>query len=421
MPPSAEVTQLRAELASGGFATTPDAQPISDELFALGQALFFDKLLSGNMDVSCSTCHLPSFAGGDGRTLPSGVHGLNTGPARSAGDIVPRHSPMILNAHLLETAFWDSRVEPLGGGTIRVPGGATLSPAMLAAFTPGLEIAAAQAMFPPTSRGEMRGQLGENDVANLADADFDGIWTTLTARVTGFPAYQVMLDDAYPGVLLADINFAHLANAIAAFEHRGFARFDSPFERFVAGDDAALTTAQLDGALEFFGPGRCDRCHSGPTFTDNDHHNIGMPQFGPGAGDGVSTLDDFGREQVTGNVNDRYRYRTPTLLNVELTGPYGMLGQYADLQDFVQHYRNPSLSLNAWSLAANVPDPALAGTQLANQADVLARLAPQLNGPQGGFNAGAIVEFLRSLTADSARDLSDLVPPTVPSGLPIDG
>lgn len=415
----AQVAQLRFEAGMEGVTTAPPAMSISNELFALGRALFFDKILSGNQDVACSTCHLPSFAGADGRTLPGGVHGVLSGPSRTGGDVVPRNSPSVLNIHLTQTAFWDSRVEMLPGSMLRTP--APLSMAIQAAFTPGLEVLAAQAMFPPTIREEMRGQPGENTIADLADNDVDGVWTALTARVTAIPAYQTLLGDAYPGVLLGDINFGHLANAIAAFEVRGFDRRNSPFQRFLNGDDDALNAAQVQGGLEFFGPGRCVRCHFGPGFSDSLHHNIGLPQFGPGKGDGASTLDDFGREQVTANNAHRYRFRTPTLLNVELTAPYGRLGQYATLMDIVTHYQDPTNALNTYSMAANVSDPALAGTQLSNETDVLADLSPLLQGPQPGFNAGAIVEFLRTLTADNAIDLSNLVPSSVPSGLPIDG
>ncbi|MFT4647549.1 MAG: cytochrome c peroxidase [Glaciecola sp.] len=414
------VGQLQAALAGNGV-TPIDAPPaVSAELFALGQALFFDKIISGNQDVSCATCHLPSISSADGRTLPRGVDGTNLGPARFGGEIVPRNSPALFTLHGAESMFWDARIELLGNGTLVTPAGADLTPAMRAVFLPGIEILAAQAMFPPTSRAEMRGQPTENELADLADADFTGIWSGLMDRLLLVPAYSQLFQSAYPMTGVMDFNFAHAANAIAAFESEGFGRADSAFQRFVAGDTDALTNDQLRGGIEFFGnQADCSRCHSGSTFTDNTFHNTGQPQFGPGKGDGVGSDDDFGREQVTGSIADRYRFRTPTLLNIELTAPYGHVGQYSDLTSMVQHYRNATGELMGYNILEHVTDPDLINTQLANDADVLLTLDGDLQNPQV-FNVQQIVTFLRTLTADSALDMSDLVPVTVPSGLPID-
>src|SRR5215510_13931066 len=86
------VVALRRELSAAGIQPLPDAPVVSDELFALGQALFFDKILSGNQDVACATCHLPQFATSDGRTLASGVGGIGLGPERGLGRNVQRHT-----------------------------------------------------------------------------------------------------------------------------------------------------------------------------------------------------------------------------------------------------------------------------------------------------------------------------------------
>ena len=345
------VQDVRNVLAAEGITPLPATPVVDDDLFALGQALFFDKLLSGNQDVACSTCHLPSFAGADGRTLPNGVGGFGIGPARALGEIIPRNSPSVLNTHLLSSMFWDGRIESAPGGGLSTPAGAALTPAMQAVFSPGLERLAAQAMMPPVSREEMRGAIGENELGDFPDDDFTNVWDGIMDRVLAVPAYVTLFANAYPGTAVVDLNFAHAANAIAGFEARAFARSDSPFERFVAGDDAALTANQLNGALEFYGAAGCDRCHSGNLFTDEQFHNIALPQFGPGKGNGPGGNDDFGRENVTGFNGDHYRFRTPTLLNVELTAPYGHAGQFADLDDFVAHYRNATNSLLGYNIA----------------------------------------------------------------------
>lgn len=415
------VSDFRGVISAQGIAALGAAPSYSQDLLDLGQALFFEKEISGNRDVSCATCHLPSEGAADARTLPSGVGGLGLGAARTAGAIVPRNSPTALNAHLAENAFWDSRVEllPMGGG-LSTPAGAHLTAGMEAVFLPGLEVLAAQAMLPPTSRSEMRGDLGENTIADIADGELTLIWGAIVARLVSFPTYETMFNAAYPGTLTADLNMAHVGNAIAVFEATAFHAVDSPFQRFLEGDDSALSNAALRGGLDFYSNrARCSVCHGGSTFTDGNHHNIGMPQFGPGKGDGLGGDDDFGREQVTGNAVDRYRFRTPTLLNVELSAPYGHVGQFSTLRSMVDHYRNVTASLNNYSIASHVSDPALLGTQVGNQSAVLMGLDMAVSMPLQ-FNVDDMVSFMVALTADDARDLSSAAPATVPSGLGVD-
>lgn len=408
--------ELAGVLQAEGVSAQPAVPTVSDELFALGQALFFDKILSGNNDVSCATCHWPELAGADQRTLPRGVGGINLGVNRSPGDIIPRHSPTVLNAHLLENLFHDGRIE-IDGADLATPAGSAFTAGMRAVFDPQWELLAAQAMFPLTSRQEMRGQNGQNPIANLGDSDFAGIWDGLRDRLVAFTAYQALFLAAYPGLSgIGDIEFEHAANAIGAFEVRAFGLTDSAFERFVGGDDQALTEQQVSGALAFYAPNSCARCHEGSSFTDNSFHNIGLPQFGPGKGDGGSGLDDFGRERVSGQGNDRYGFRTAPLLNIELTAPYGHLGQYDDLRSMVLHYTDTQQFLQNYSILDNVTDSDLTGTLLANTTDIRTRISNRVRNPRN-FDVDAVVAFLQSLTADSARDLSALIPATVPSGL----
>jgi cytochrome c peroxidase len=283
-------------------------------------------------------------------------------------------------------------------------------------------------MLPPVSREEMRGQPGENPLGDLGDGyNSNGgreestaqVWGALTQRLLSIPGYVTLLGEAYPGVPLQDINFAHFGNALAAFEVREFARTDSPFERFVRGDDRALTSAQIKGGLEFFGPAGCVRCHSGSLFSDQEHHNIGLPQLGPGVNP-FTFFDrsDFGRENATGRIEDRFKFRTPSLLNVALTGPYGHAGQFAELRDFVNHYRDAVVSNQQYDIQSNVFDPQLVTTLVPNSQQVLATLDPHLQDPSD-FDVDAVVAFLHALTADDAHSLPEVVPASVPSGLPI--
>jgi len=427
---SLEVAALRDELFVAGVEPIPEPPLVSGALFELGRALFFDKLLSGSQDISCATCHLPGFATGDGRTLSDGVHGLGLGPDRGGGAIVPRNSPALFALHLKRELFWDGRVG-MGANGLVLPAAVALPDPMLATFVPGLEVAGAQAMLPPVSREEMRGEAGDNPLGDLGDGyNSSGgrpegtfaVWDELLERLLAVPEYVRMLQDAYPGLQFQDITFAHFGNAIAAFEARAFARTDSPFERFVRGDDAALTSRQVRGGLVFYGIG-CGACHSGPLLTDQQFHNTGMPQLGPGV-NGFTTLlspvgPDFGRENATGLVEDRYTFRTPSLLNVALTGPWGHAGQFARLEDMVSHYKDIELSAYFYDIQSNVSDPRLVDTRVPNTEAVLATLDPRLRTPLFDFDAELVLEFLRALTDPSVEQLTELVPESVPSGLPV--
>jgi len=424
-----EIDALRNELFIAGVQPLPDAPVVSDELFELGRALFFDKVLSGNQDVSCATCHLPQFGTGDGRNLSDGVHGLGFGPERGGGVIVPRNSPGLFAVHLRSDLFWDGRVSQDAAGAVAMPAAVELTDAMRATFTPGLETAAAQAMLPPVSREEMRGAAGENPLGDLGDGynspngrpdSTMQVWVELTERLLAIPEYVAMLRAAYPGVAIQDFTFAHAGNAIAAFETRAFARTDSPFQRFVRGDDTALTRREVIGALTFYGVG-CGSCHSGSLLTDDQHHNTGLPQIGPGSN--LFTVfgpvgPDFGHENATGRVEDRYTFRTPSLLNVELTAPYGHAGQFQKLGDMVAHYEDVELSNLNYDIQANVFDPRIVTARVPNTEAVLATLDPRVQA-RLDFDEKLVVEFLESLTDRSARRLSDLVPARVPSGLPV--
>ncbi len=416
---------LRNVITIQNLQPVPDAPVLPTELVELGRALYFDKEISGNRDVSCATCHLMSQMGSDGRTLPAGVGGAGVGPTRTAGSIVPRHSPMNLNSHHGRAMFWDGRVElgpPMGGGppVLTTPAGAAMDATITGVFRPGLETLAAQAILPPTSRGEMRGEVGENELGDIADNEFALIWDAIVDRLVSFPTYVTMFQDAYPGLAMGDIHIGHVGNALAAFQAVELHAADSPYQAFLDGDDGAMTAAQLRGALEFFDPAsRCTVCHSGPFFSDFNFHNIGMPQFGPGKGNGVGLDDDFGRENASGLGGDRYRFRTPSLLNVELTGPYGHAGQFSTLRSIVDHYRNVSNSLNDYDIMDHVSDANLVGTQVANQPQVLAVLDPAVSGPIQ-FNVDEVTTFMSALTATRALNLDDIVPTSVPSGLSID-
>lgn len=227
-----------------------------------------------------------------------------------------------------------------------------------------------------------------------------------------------MFEAAYPGERFEQMTFAHAANAIAAFEVAGFEAIDSPLQRFLRGDAFALSGLELEGAQAFF-RSDCDQCHEGPQLSDFDHHNTALAQLGPGKGHGPDGNDNFGREGVTGDPDDRYRFRTTPLHNVELTGPYGHAGQLQDLEDVVDHYDDAEDELADWQIRDHIDDPSLWDTVVNNRAAIARRIAPELRRNRNVRDEEAIVAFLLAMTDPGSLDQSHLIPDSVPSGLPV--
>jgi len=419
-PPTDTATpRLIRELAAvRGIVPLEKPAPVRPELVHLGQALAFDKILSGNHDVSCTSCHLPAFSTSDGRNLSIGAGGSGFGPARTHPDgaLIARNSPPMFNLSTLRHMFWDGRVEVDEGGHFETPAGAQLTPEMTSVFEFGA--LSAQPMFPVLSRAEMRGASG-NELDDIPDDSARLIWSALMKRLGDIPEYRTLFEAAYPGVNFDDMNFAYASNAIAGFIVDRMSFNDTPWDRFLAGDDQALSPAQLQGA-ETFMVAKCSICHDGATFSDDKFHDVAVVQVGPGEGNGASLTDDFGRMNVTGSPADKYLFRTTPLRNVELTAPYGHDGAYTTLREFVEHYSesdkklmefDPSelnASLQATLLTSNKPDI------LANRDTLLTGvvLTPEV--------VDQLLAYMSALTDDAARDLSGIIPAKVPSGLPVD-
>ncbi len=420
-----------ADYHNGGVAN--DAQ------VELGKHLFFDKILSGNLNTSCATCHHTLADTGDGLSLPVGEGGFGLGVSRNTGygddaihERVPRNAPPVFNlgAREFTLMFHDGRImqdaaHPSG---FQSPAGDAL-PA-------GLENAlAVQAMFPVTSAAEMAGQPGENEQADAVAAGNlagpGGVWDQLADKLRAIPEYVDLFMAAYPDIRsAADISYVDAANAIAAFEATAWRFDDSPFDRFLRGDKRSMSPAARRGMRIFYGKGNCASCHSGKFQTDHDFHAIAMPQIGPGKGDNLAGysdgLDDFGRERVTGNPGDRFRFRTLTLRNVALTAPYGHAGAYNTLEAVVRHHLDPVNSLHNYDQAQSMlPSRAdLDELDFVVMNDVARRgaiadaneLSPvKLNDRQ----VSDLIEFLHALTDRAAIDLRSDTPASVPSGLPL--
>lgn len=411
---AAEVRRLTAGRGIGPLARPA---PIRPELVRLGQALAFDKILSGNKDIACMTCHLPRFATGDGRSLSigQGATGLGSDRVHPTGAFIARNAPPAFNLFAHKTLFWDGRVAIDDAGRLITPAEQRITPHMQAAFEFGA--LSALPLFPVLSREEMRGDPG-NELGDIKDKEAQQVWRALMKRLGAIPEYRRMFEAAYPGTKFQSMSFAHASNAIAGFLLERFTFNDSPWDRFLAGDDEALTEVELRGAKNFM-EARCSVCHNGPAFTDNLFHNVAVAQVGPGAGDGPTGRDDFGRIRVTGQAADRYAFRTPPLRNVALTGPWGHDGAFTDLRAFIDHYSESDLKLRAFT--DDHLEPLLRGTMLPTVEDILATRDPLLEGVS--FPPEVVDEvtaFMGALTDPAALAASGVVPTRVPSGLPID-
>jgi cytochrome c peroxidase len=399
--------------------------PVQDPaLVELGRALMFDPILSGNRDVACATCHHPATHEGDGLSLAIGTGGSGLGPGRTPGpgrQFVARNAPSLLNDGLgLFYLFWDGRLSNFLVGPPPPPVAASVAPGVS-------NLLAAQAMLPVINRREMRGEPGDRDVfgapnelAQFADSDSTAIRQAILRRLLAIPEYVAKFTAAYPGTSAGQLRFEHAATALAAFEMQALTRTDSPFDRYLSRDDAALTTQQKRGGRLFFGKAQCSTCHNGPLLGANGFANAGVPQLGPGSA--TTPPLDRGRADLPKQQFYEFAFRVAPLRNVELTPPYMHDGAFPTLEAVVRHYNDVPLALRTYD--ASQLDPALRATYHGDAAtidsvlrtlDFRVRTRLQLTDSE----MGDLVAFLKSLTDPSARNLSTLVPPAVPSGLPV--
>ncbi len=276
------------------LASLPVSGPNIDEAKAeLGRLLFWDPILSGRKDVACATCHLPEFGYADGIARSQGVGAGGRGPARTAGNSeIKRNSPGVLN-----TIF-----NGINGSGIYDPNEAPM-------FWDNRETSLVrQAAGPVHSFEEMRGDVPDDQIESIVEA-----------RLQNIPDYV----DAF-AVVYGDkkITFEQVTDAIAAFESTLVAT-NSRFDQWMRGDSTALEDNELRGMANFVDVG-CADCHSGPAFSDFELHVVGVPDIeGP---------EDVG----AGN----FEFRTPSLRQLSLTGPYFHGGQAETLDDVLNFYQS---------------------------------------------------------------------------------
>ncbi|HSO73647.1 MAG TPA: cytochrome c peroxidase [Blastocatellia bacterium] len=332
----------------------PKDNPMTAAKVELGRKLFFDPRLSADGTISCATCHDPARAFADGKRVAEGIRGRR-------GE---RNSPTLLNAMFNASQFWDGRAGSLEE----------------------------QAGMPLTNPDEM-GNASHDEVI---------------ARLAAIPEYVKEFHGAFSAAPSIDL----FARAIASFE-RSLVSGNSPLDRYLAGDINALSDSARNGLMLFRSKARCGVCHSFnqafaafatfPFLTDTNYRNTGVAanyrEFDPLGRQAMTAARDesgaalrelarreraseLGRFLVTGNVLDIGAFRTPSLRNVELTAPYFHDGSVDTLAEVVRFYVKGGIAnpTRDWQLEPVALDES-------EQRD--------------------IVEFLKSLTSDDARRLSE--------------
>ncbi|MCB9553473.1 MAG: cytochrome c peroxidase [bacterium] len=251
----------------------PVPEIVDPKKVELGRLLYHDLRLSADRTVSCATCHPLERGGVDGRRFSTGVGGQQ-------GTI---NSPTVFNAALHFALFWDARAR------------------------------------------DVRDQIG----GPITDPREMGMtWPAVVAVIGGDAEYQKRFADIYDGITEASVRDA-LGTFIETLLTPG-----APFDRWLAGDEDALTPDQREGYRRFKSFG-CVACHHGVAIGGNMIQTFGV------MGDyfvdrGGVTPADLGRFNVTGREEDRHRFKVPSLRNVALTAPYFHDGSAADLAQAVR-------------------------------------------------------------------------------------
>lgn len=262
---------------------------------ALGKELYFDPRLSADNTVSCSTCHNPQHGWSDARMTSAGV----------GGQVGGRNAPTIVNTAFGKFQFWDGRA-----GTLEE-----------------------QALGPIANPIEMNMPVEE-----------------AVKRLNGIEGYRKQFQEIFG----SECNKENLAKALAAYE-RTILSGDAPYDRYKAGDKAALSEAAVRGMKLFFGKANCSACHSGSNFTDNAFHNIGIGMD--------KSQPDKGRAAISKLEGDTGAFKTPTLREVARSAPYMHDGSMKSLEEVVEHYNkggtpNPFLDEEIFKLNLSDQDKA---------------------------------------------------------------
>jgi len=471
-------SQLAGVLSAAGFTGNIEqtfhnrleanlGRPINPDLVNLGRMLWFDKIHSLHHDNTCGGCHSPTNGFGDSQPMAIGVQNNNlVGPNR-AGPRNQRRSPLVVNTALYPAMMWNGRFNSLSGDPFDNSLGFRFPfPEDDTRFSFAQDVQhnvtqllQAQAHMPPTELIEVAGFTGTCPTLGTDFCQFDDglgevvplpdgtgsrnepIRQEALTILNASPAYRELFGEVFPEVAAgAPIDFYMFGKAIAEFEFT-LVFANAPIDQFARGQLDAMTSSEKRGALLFFGKAKCVQCHavagrsavgdSNEMFSDFQEHVIGVPQvapvFGAGKGnvifDGPGQNEDFGLEQITGNPDDRYKFRTAPLRNLAVAPAFFHNGAFTRIEDAIRHHLNVHRSARTYNpVAASLPEDLT--LRLGPIEPVLKRLDPLLRTPISLTPAefDDLVSFVRDGLLDQRvkpENLCKLVPSSVPSGLPV--
>jgi cytochrome c peroxidase len=320
-----------------------DAPNKKTALYDLGVKLFNDPALSGKNNISCQSCHSREGFSGDAIPLGlgEGATGLGSKRLQKTGLVLARHTPALYNLGLsgFNDLFWDGRVAKDNSGEWQSPEPKLngTRPELLQIATTLDSALAVQSIFPLTSPEEM---LGKNSTLTKIEA-----WNQVMQTILKSDAYKKLFKEAYP--LAKDYNIGHVGNALAEAVRHQFLATNTPWDLYLRGKKDALSERMIKGAVLFHSRANCIFCHNGNHFTNQSFENIGIPQLG---------ADDKGRFQITKNPRDMYQFRVAPLRNVGVTAPYMHSGVFQTLEEVVDHYADPVISLRSFKWNARFPN-----------------------------------------------------------------
>ena len=255
----------------------PADNPYSREKAELGRLLYFDNRLSSDHSVACASCHAPELGFTDGKPVSTGIKGQKGG----------RSAPTVINRAYSTDQFWDGRAASL--------------------------------------EDQAKGPLA-NPLEMTAEMTSDKAHESCVQCLRGIPGYVQRFKRVFG---TEQFTIDQVAKAIATYERTVYSG-NAPFDRYRAGDKGALTPAQVRGMDVFYNKAACDSCHLGFNFTDGSYVNIGIGMDKPNP--------DLGRFVVTHRQEDTGAFKTPTLREIEHTGPYMHDGRFKTLAEVVEHY-----------------------------------------------------------------------------------
>lgn len=385
-----EAVLRQAALDAGLVPAEETHIPVAEDLVAAGKLLFQTKKLSLEHEIACVTCHIDRFGSADGLPNAIGTEGRGEGVARlmGGGDIIPRNALPFWGrgGKGFNVFFWDGRIDARDGKMI----------SQFAGEEPSDDPLVVAVHLPPVELGEMLlNSAGSETLQSETVASANQVYDQLAQRLRDDPQIGPALAKAH-GVESEEVRFIDIAEALAGFIRHNFRLKSTRFHDYVFGD-GDLSEVEIEGGLIFYGKGRCATCHNGAYFTDFQFHTIPFPQAGFGKnGFGV----DYGRYNVTLDVEDLYRFRTPPLFNVTKTPPYSHSGSLYGLSETIRAHVDPLASTE------NVPADAR------QRADFYQVLKQWSHTPVAGValnerDIEQLVAFLGSLEFDSDQPVDE--------------